>query len=300
MCIEWLGQPDCHLRSRTGGKASQLSRLAADYRIPPGYCVTATAFEQWDTSAEQAPGLPAELRAALLAAYAELGDLCGVSEPPVAVRSSSVVEDGSIFSFAGLYETVLNVVGGERLVDAVISCWASARSDRVLAYTSHNRLSASASMAVLVQELVAGDVAAVAFSVNPITGNADEVVINANWGLGASIVNGTVDPDSYTVRKSDFDITSRAVAEKRLMTVPLRGGGIAEVEVQESRRKVTNLRHEQIREVARLAVDLEKSIGRPIEIEATYLNEKLNLLQCRPITALGQETRFAQQDHTRG
>lgn len=295
MCIVWLGKPDCHLCSRTGGKASQLSRLAADYRIPPGYCVTATAFEQWNTSAEQAQGLPAELRASLLAAYAELGDLCGVSEPPVAVRSSSVIEDGSFFSFAGLYETVLNVVGGERLVDAVMSCWASARSERVRAYTSRNRLSARARMAVLVQELVAGDVAAVVFSMNPITGNANEVVINANWGLGASIVGGTVDPDSYIVRKSDFDIMRRTVAEKRLMTVPLRGGGTAEVEVQESRRKITTLQDDQIREVARLAVNLEKSIGMPVEIEATYRNEKLNLLQCRPITALGQETGFAGQ-----
>lgn len=295
MCIVWLGKPDCHLCSRTGGKASRLSRLAADYRIPPGYCVTATAFEQWNTSAERAQALPAELRASLLAAYAELGDLCGVSEPPVAVRSSSVIEDGSVFSFAGLYETVLNVVGGERLVDAVMSCWASARSERVRAYTSRNRLSARARMAVLVQELVAGDVAAVVFSMNPITGNANEVVINANWGLGASIVGGTVDPDSYIVRKSDFDIMRRTVAEKRLMTVPLRGGGTAEVEVQESRRKITTLRDDQIREVARLAVNLEKSIGMPVEIEATYRNEKLNLLQCRPITALGQETGFAGQ-----
>ncbi len=295
MCIEWLGQPDCHQLSRTGGKASQLSRLAADYRIPLGYCVTATAFERWNSSAEQARGLPAELRAALLAAYAELGDLCGGAELPVAVRSSSVIEDGPNFSFAGLYETVLNVIGGERLVEAVMSCWASARSERVRAYTTHNNLSASAGMAVLVQELVAGDVAAVVFSMNPITGDADEVVINANWGLGASIVNGTVDPDCYIVRKSDFDIMKKTVAEKRLMTVPLRGGGIDEVEVQESRRNSTALRDDQIKEVARLAVNLEKSIGRPIEIEATYRNEKLNLLQCRPITAIRQETRFAGQ-----
>jgi pyruvate,water dikinase len=136
--------------------------------------VTATAFEQWNDSAEQAQGLPAELRTSLLAAYAELGNLCGVSEPSVAVRSSSVIEDGSLFSFAGQYETVLNVIGGERLVEAVISCWASARSERVLAYMSRNQLSVSARMAVLVQELVAGDVATVVFSMNPVTGNATD------------------------------------------------------------------------------------------------------------------------------
>ena len=295
MCIEWLGQSDCHLCSRTGGKASQLSRLTADYRIPPGYCVTTTAFEQWNSSAEQAQGLPAELRAALLAAYAELGDLCGVAELPVAVRSSSVIEDGPNFSFAGLYETVLNVIGGERLVDAVLRCWSSTRSERVQAYTTHNNLSASAGMAVLIQELVAGDVATVVFSMNPVTGDANEVVINANWGLGASIVNGTVDPDCYIVRKSDFNITRRTVTDKRLMTVPLRGGGVDEVDVQKSLRTSTTLGDDQIREVARLVVNLEESIGRPIEIEAIYRSEKLNLLQCRPITAIGKKTRFAGQ-----
>lgn len=299
MCIEWLGQPDCHLRSRTGGKASQLSRLAADYPIPPGYCVTASAFEQWNTSAVQAPGLTAKLRASLFAAYTELGNLCGASELPVAVRSSSVIEDGSIFSFAGLFETVLNIVGSERLEDAVMSCWASAQSEHVRAYTSRNQLSTRAKMAVLVQELVAGDVAAVVFSQNPITRNANEVIINANWGLGASIVDGTVDPDSYIVRKSDFDIISRTIAEKRQMIVPLSGGGTAEVEVQKSQRKITTLRDNQIREVARLALNLEKSIGMPVDIEVTYRNEKLYLLQCRPITTLGRETRLAGRQQTK-
>ena len=204
-----------------------------------------------------------------------------------------MIEDGSSFSLAGLFETVLNVVGGEKLVDAVMSCWASARSERVRAYTSRNRLSDRAMMAVLVQELVAGDVAAVAFSMNPITGNANEVVINANWGLGASIVGGTVDPDSYIVRKPDFDIMKRTVAKKRLMTVPLSGGGTDEVEVQKSRRNITSLQDDQIREVARLVVNLERSIGMPVEIEITYRKERISLLQCRPITALGQETCFA-------
>ena len=154
-------------------------------------------------------------------------------------------------------------------------------------------MSITATLSVLPPLLSNVILLAVVFSVNPTTGDTNEVVINANWGLGASIVDGTVDPDSYIVRKSDFDIMKRAVADKQLMTVPLSGGGTAEVEVQKSRRNITSLRDSQIREVARLAVNLEKYIGRPIEIEAAYRNGKLNLLQCRPLTELGQETRVA-------
>ncbi len=295
MYIEWLGQSDCHLCSRTGGKAAQLSRLVADYSIPPGYCVTAAAFELWNGSALKTNGLPPELRAPIMAAYAELGALRDLSEMPVAVRSSSLIEDGSKFSFAGQFETVLNVVGDEKIMEAVIGCYASAQSENVQAYGAYNNLSTSAAMAVLIQELVIGDVAAVAFCMNPITGDTGEVVINANWGLGASIVNGTVDPDYYLVGKSNFEIVKKTVAEKQLMTVPIDGGGIDEVQVPKSLRSSSTLRDNQIIEVAELAVDLENFIGKPIEIEVCYRGEKLNLLQCRPITTIGRIARVVGQ-----
>jgi hypothetical protein len=101
-----------------------------------------------------------------------------------AVRSFAVDEDGATASFAGQHETYLNIVGADSIVQAVNRCWESARSERALEYRRQQGLSVERlHLAVLVQQLVAADVSAVVFSANPITGNRDEIVINASWGL---------------------------------------------------------------------------------------------------------------------
>src|SRR6186713_779371 len=110
--------------------------------------------------------------------------------------------------FAGPHETYLNIVGAEAIIQAVIRCWESARSEHALDYRRQQGLSVERpQLAVLVQRLVASDVSAVIFSANPITGSRDEIMINASWGLGESIVGGTVTPDTFVVRKSDLAIT---------------------------------------------------------------------------------------------
>src|SRR5215813_2866764 len=123
-------------------------------------------------------------------------------------------------SFAGQYETYLNVVGVDAVAEAVVRCWTSGRTARALAHRRWQGLSGQGMrLAVLIQQLVPGDAAAVVFSANPVTGRRDEVVINAGWGLGESLVRGTVTPDTYVIRKSDFAVVSRAIADKRRMTV---------------------------------------------------------------------------------
>jgi pyruvate,water dikinase len=142
-----------------------------------------------------------------------------------AVRSSAVDEDGAAASFAGQHETYLNIVGADAIIQAVTRCWESARSERALEYRRQQGLSLEhPQIAVLVQQLVASDVSAVVFSANPITGNRNEVVINASWGLGESIVGGTVTPDMFVVRKSDVAVISRVLADKQHMTVSAPGG----------------------------------------------------------------------------
>jgi len=107
----------------------------------------------------------------------------------------------------------------------VTRCWESARSERALAYRRQYGLSLQRpKQAVLVQQLVASDVSAVVFSANPITGSRDEIMINASWGLGESLVGGTVTPDTFVVRKSDLIVTTRAIAEKARMTISAPGG----------------------------------------------------------------------------
>ena len=164
--------------------------------------------------------IPAGLYNAVASAYRGLATRCGVADPGVAVRSSAVDEDGVTLSFAGQYETYLNVVGIDAVAEAVVRCWTSGRTARALAYRRGQGLSGQGMrLAVLIQQLVLGDAAAVVFSANPVTGSRDEVVINAGWGLGESIVRGTVTPDTYVIRKSDLAVVSRAIAEKRRMTV---------------------------------------------------------------------------------
>jgi pyruvate,water dikinase len=128
------------------------------------------------------------------------------------------------------------------------------------------------------------DVSAVAFSANPVSGNREEVVIEAAWGLGESIVGGTVTPDTYVVRKEDLAVVSRSIAEKRRMTVPVRGG-TREVETPRFLRTRPVLDEEQTVEMARLALALEIEMGRPVDVECAYEDGRLYLLQCRPVTA---------------
>src|SRR5918911_899206 len=114
--ILWFGDPACHDQAQVGGKAAYLSRLAADYPIPPGFCLAAAAFDP--THPTDSP-LPEAIAAVLTVAYGMLASRCGVSDVPVAVRSSALDEDGNLTSFAGQHETELNVAGIEAVLGAI-------------------------------------------------------------------------------------------------------------------------------------------------------------------------------------
>lgn len=277
MNIYWLDTPACQDANRVGGKAAQLGRLAATQRVPPGFCLAATRADS--------AGLPPALHAQLAEAYARLGERCGTPQPAVAVRSSAVDEDGQQASFAGQHDTYLNVVGPQAVADAVQRCLASARNERALHYRRSHGLGEDASVAVLVQQLVVADVSIVAFSADPRTGDRERIVINATWGLGESLVSGTVTPDLYEVRKPDLEILARHIADKAHMTIA-RPEGTREVPVPGSLRTEAALGDAQIVEVARLARTLETAQGWPVDIECVYQGERLYLLQCRPITTL--------------
>ena len=278
MELVWLGDEAAHEPLLTGGKAAALSRLAAGFRVPPGFVLTTQAFEQ-----------PLELIEAILeTAYRRLGHIVGAEQPRVAVRSSAADEDGSATSFAGQHDTYLNLVGVEQVVEAVARCWESARSERALGYRLHHGLAAAEpTIAVLVQQLVAADVSAVVFSANPLTGARDEVVINASWGLGESIVGGTTTPDTIVVRGPVLAVVGRTVGEKRRMTVSV-PGGTREVEVPALLRSRLVLTDEEAVAMARLAVALEQTVGHPVDVECALSGGELFLLQARPITTLSR------------
>jgi pyruvate,water dikinase len=305
--IVWLGEPAAEVRAFVGGKVAPLSRLAAEFRVPPGFCLTTGAYDlagQPSTFAGAEVGrldevggmaLPDQLRDEVAAAYRRLAEVTGVERPAVAVRSSAVDEDGANTSFAGQHDTYLNVAGAEAVCEAIVRCWASARTTRALEYRrQHGLPTDGARIAVLVQLLVLADVSGVIFSANPLSGRRDETVINASWGLGESVVGGSVTPDTYVVRSDvartagDVDawqIAERGLAEKRRMTVAV-AGGTREVDVPRLLRSQPALEDRQIVEMARLARDLERAMGWPVDLECAYRDDVLYLLQCRPITTL--------------
>ena len=179
--IMWLDQAACQDSSCVGGKVANLSRLAADNSVPPGFCLTTAAFREWaNASDDSSEAFPHQLLEQLRSSYAEMGRRTGSETPSVALRSSAIDEDGRFASFAGQYETYLNLVGDDAVADAVMRCWLSTRSDRVTEYRERYGLSSEEiEMAVLVQQLVPADSSAVIFSANPVSGARDEIVINA-------------------------------------------------------------------------------------------------------------------------
>jgi len=278
MNLLWLGDPKSFDVALVGGKAANLSRLARMYhRVPDGFSLPVTVMDE---------AHPLDLRNEITSAISDLMNCHRLPDFIAAVRSSAVDEDGATASFAGQHETYLNIVGAEAIIQAVIRCWESARSEHALHYRRQQGLFvAHPQIAVFVQQLVASDVSAVVFSANPITGNRDEVMINASWGLGESIVGGTVTPDTFIVRKSDLAVVQRIIADKQCMTVSA-PGGTHEVDVPRFLRNISSLNDEQVIEMAKLALTLETTMEYPVDVECAYAGGELYLLQCRPITTL--------------
>jgi pyruvate,water dikinase len=277
--IRWLGEEDCHHHEAVGGKAAVLSRYASVHQVPPGFAIAALSAA--------ITSLPGDLREAIGHAYNTLGQRRGANDVPVAVRSSAIDEDGAAASFAGQHDTYLNIRGAMAVVDAVHRCVRSAVSGEALAYRQQRGIALDdVQIAVLVQELVASEVSAVVFSANPLNGRRDEVMINANWGLGESIVGGTATPDTFIVSKIGLDVAWRDVAHKERMTV-LSDTGTEEAPVPAELRTRPSLDDHQIQQMAKLALALEDAAGYPVDLECAIANDELYLLQCRPITTLG-------------
>ncbi len=250
-----------------GGKGANLRRMVtAGLPVPPGFVITTAAYRAYvetnnltaviaehaartgardPASFEAASALirasfevgqvPPDLASAIQAAYAELGG--GQPALPVAVRSSATAEDLPEASFAGQQETLLNVIGEAALLRAVRRCWSSLWTARAMAYRARQALPPEAvALAVVVQAIVPAEAAGVLFTLNPVTGSRDEVVINAAWGLGEALVAGQVNPDTLRVNKTTGRVNSFEVADKLVMTAPA-AEGTAEVEVPAGRRQ---------------------------------------------------------------
>ncbi len=208
-------------------------------------------------------------------------------EVPLAVRSSATAEDQAQASFAGQLETYLNIRGLESLLDHIQHCWASLWAERVVSYIARQGLDPlQVSMSVVVQVMIPTEVAGVLFTVNPVSGKREEMVINASWGLGEAIVSGRVSPDTLTARRQDGRVLTRQISDKELQIVYALGGGTEELPVPPEQRTAAALTDAQVGRLVRLGSRIEAHYGRPQDIEWGFYDGQLYLLQSRPITTL--------------
>ena len=258
-----------------GGKGAMLARLwQAGLPVPPGCVVTPATLTVY-LAAQPHPlpstddamrhmlehgTLPAALQDALRTGLAHL-------EPAPsgwAVRSSAVAEDGATVSYAGIYDSFLNIPD-DQLWPAIRACWASWWSERAHAYRSHlGETAATPQMAVVVQHMVAAQSAGVAFTVDPVSGNRSRMVINAAPGLGDAVVSGVVEPEHYVLTKTP----QVQIAETRLLRPDL----------------PPLLSHERVTHLGALLQRIETLCGSPQDIEWAWSGDQCWIVQSRPIT----------------
>lgn len=245
--------------------------------------------------------LPEEVSTAIGTAYRTLSHRSGQKEVALAVRSSATAEDLADASFAGQQETFLNVVGERALLDACRLCYASLFTDRAISYREtkgfdHLDVALSIGIQLMVRSDRAG--AGVMFSIDPETGFPDVAVISAAWGLGETVVQGSVDPDEYMVFKPlAMDGRCHPIVEKRLgekaRKLIYASGGSARTSVAEttaSERSRFVLDDEEILELARWAIVIEEHYGQPMDMEWAKDGEtgELFIVQARPETVQSQ------------
>ena len=300
-----------------GGKGASLGRLVkANFPVPSGFVITTDAYtaclrannleaqiekilegldygnldeleEETAKIREVIVGgmLPDGLTGEIMETYGKLGD-----DPYVAVRSSGTAEDLEGASFAGQYDTYLDIRGGDALLDAVRRCWASMWTARVTAYRQSKGFGHSdIGIAVVVQMMVEPDAAGVMFVGNPMNARADEIVINASWGLGEAVVSGSVTPDEYIVTRDTLQIKRRTLGSKEFKVVRDRetGNGTVEEPVPGSLQDVYSLSDDQTCDLAelgrRVTIHYE---GLPQDIEWALADGSFFLLQSRPVTGV--------------
>jgi pyruvate,water dikinase len=311
-----------------GGKNSSLGEMIhAGLPVPPGFAVTAYSYEkyieekriaeqiykiiretvidlndpkQYDAASKKIRELmektlmPKDIEDAIRTAYKELNQRLKLKDTFVAVRSSATAEDLPDASFAGQQETYLNVRGADDLINKVIKCWSSLFTPRAIFYRNekgfpHEKVFIS----VGVQKMVNSGCAGVMFTINPVTGNREEIVIEGNYGLGETVVSGVVNPDDFVVDKATNTIKERRIARKTVEYIrDPKTGKTVHLEVPAEKQKITCIEDRELTALAELAIRIEKHYGKPMDIEWAIdqdldYPENMFIVQARPETVFG-------------
>ncbi|MBI4498610.1 MAG: phosphoenolpyruvate synthase [Chloroflexi bacterium] len=317
--VTWFEELSREAVPIAGGKGANLGEMTkAGLPVPPGFVVTVDAYRRFyqesgladevaarlarlnvddpaqlrDVS-EALQGLirrarvPDEVRRAIADAYTTLSQRQGVEREFVAVRSSATVEDTAQFSFAGMFQSFLNVRGPDELVRRVKDCWASLFGARVLFYRVKQGLVGESLIAVIVQRMVNAEKSGVLFTVDPATSDPKTLVIEAAWGLGEVVVGGQVGPDRYEVDKDSLALRRKAIGYKDFMLVrdPQTGENVR-IDLPEEQATAPVLTDDEIRALADLGRRDEAHYGAPQDVEWAIEEGQVFLVQTRPVTTL--------------
>ncbi len=309
-----------------GGKCANLGEmLRAGIPVPPGFAVTAYAYKKFieetgikdkiyeilkeEVSGEAAKPedymeaskrireliestpMPEDVEEAIRNAYRELCRRLGKEEEFVAVRSSATAEDLPGASFAGQQETYLNVRGEDEVVEKVQKCWSSLFTPRAIFYREQKGFEhEKVLISVAVQKMVNAKAAGVMFTIHPVTGEKDKIVIEGNWGLGEAVVSGAVTPDEWVVDKNTLEIVEERIVEKTVEYVrDPDTGKTVHAEVPPERKKAPCLTREEVKRLAELGILIEKHYGMPMDVEWAIdkdlpFPDSVMIVQARPET----------------
>ena len=294
-------------QSQVGGKGFSLIRMAnGGFPVPPGMVLGVSFFDEWlaelnakedlrllktdsqEVLQKKTAALQEEARGLRWSEGQQqrlkkkLGELELAADPLFSVRSSSPEEDMKGASFAGMYETYLGVKAGE-LQDRIRDVFVSCIDYRVVAYKKQKGFDFTKySIAVVVMAQILSEVAGVAFSINPLNNCYDEIVVNANFGVGESVVSGDAVPDEFVVDKIQNKIVSEKVGDKKVSIVIGEDGGTKQL-ISDGSHKAT-LSHEQVLDLAGMVKRVEEYYGMPMDTEWAYAGNRFHMLQARPIT----------------
>jgi pyruvate,water dikinase len=286
-----------------GGKNANLGELiSSGLPVPPGFAVTAYSYEkfikdthiaekiyeiindtitdknnpkQYDAASKKIRKLiekstvPEEIEKAVKAAYKKLNKKLNLKDTFVAVRSSATAEDLPGASFAGQQETYLNVKGADDLIEKVVKCWSSLFTPRAIFYRNeqgfaHDKVFIS----VGVQKMVNSRAAGVMFTLNPVTGDTSEIVIEGNYGLGETVVSGAVNPDDFVVDKKTLKIKERRIARKTVQYIrDPKTGETVHLDVPEDKQKQPCVNEKEVLKLGKLAKRIEQHYGSAQDIE---------------------------------
>ncbi len=294
-----------------GGKAAHLGELTnLKLSVPKGFSVLGSAyyrhldanglqekinaiaatinfddFEDLENKSAQirnviiAAPMPAEIEQEIIENYLRLSD---GGESFVAVRSSVAIKDSAISSFPGMMDTFHYIRGAKNVVEKVKECWASVWSGRA-AFARHSKGldHNKAVIAPVIQLMVNSEVAGVLFTVNPISGSKDEIVVESNWGLGETVVCGRCQSDLYVMTKSPVAVKEKRIARKHETYAQAKDGGAEWVEVEPAKVNQPTLTSDQIEELCRTACLIEEHYGCYQDIEWAYEKGRLYVLQAR-------------------